>query len=374
MEFSDHDRLFLAAICDHFHEKAEWPTYGFLRRRLRQHESLDVRSVGQALERFMFDAPYVPMSVWDSKQKVTLSIRALHECQVDGIYPALNDDLDAFMQIVRLCIEKYDAAEDEEGESPEVTEAEVRLHFDMSDLMLAKVFLLIQLSGLTGSLGYNEDREGKPKDWRFTVGPAIYDYRRIRTIEDYLQKRQELFEQSWLRATGVNNILAASLSYGDSSGAEEVATNEKDVFIVYGHDRSARFEVAHYIQSQLGLRAIMLDEIPEALSMGVFEAVEKYAESAGFAIVIMTPDDLGAVQGSELLYGRARQNVLIELGYFWHKLGRRNIVILKKGEVEIPSDFAGILYAQMDEPGAWREKVRAKVQASGLVGNVADSA
>ena len=108
--------------------------------------------------------------------------------------------------------------------------------------------------------------------------------------------------------------------------------------------------------------------------MGVFEAVEKYAESAGFAIVITTPDDIGTVQGSDLLHGRARQNVLIELGYFWHKLGRQNIVILKKGEVEIPSDFAGILYALMDEPGAWREKVRGKVRAAGLVGNIADSA
>ena len=87
----------------------------------------------------------------------------------------------------------------------------------------------------------------------------------------------------------------------------------------------------------------------------------------GFAVAIMTPDDIGGLKGTDTLSGRARQNVLIELGYFWHKVGRSNTVILKKGDLEAPSDFAGMLLVEMDEAGAWRETLSKKVQAAKLV-------
>jgi predicted nucleotide-binding protein len=43
---------------------------------------------------------------------------------------------------------------------------------------------------------------------------------------------------------------------------------------------------------------------------------------------------------------RARQNVILELGWFMAKLGRRRVAILYKGELEIPSDILGIVYHQ----------------------------
>ena len=39
---------------------------------------------------------------------------------------------------------------------------------------------------------------------------------------------------------------------------------------------------------------------------------------------------------------RARQNVILELGYFIGRLGRDKVCALKKGDVEIPSDFMGV--------------------------------
>ena len=41
---------------------------------------------------------------------------------------------------------------------------------------------------------------------------------------------------------------------------------------------------------------------------------------------------------------RARQNVILELGYFMGKLGREHVCCLYKGEIELPSDISGILY------------------------------
>jgi predicted nucleotide-binding protein len=40
---------------------------------------------------------------------------------------------------------------------------------------------------------------------------------------------------------------------------------------------------------------------------------------------------------------RARQNVLLELGYFIGRLGRARVCALKRGDVEVPSDFGGVV-------------------------------
>jgi predicted nucleotide-binding protein len=41
---------------------------------------------------------------------------------------------------------------------------------------------------------------------------------------------------------------------------------------------------------------------------------------------------------------RARQNVVMELGYFIGKLGRSKVCCLYKGDIELPSDMQGICY------------------------------
>lgn len=44
------------------------------------------------------------------------------------------------------------------------------------------------------------------------------------------------------------------------------------------------------------------------------------------------------------LRNRARQNVVLELGYFIGKLSRDRVCCLHKGDVELPSDMHGIVY------------------------------
>ena len=65
----------------------------------------------------------------------------------------------------------------------------------------------------------------------------------------------------------------------------------------------------------------------------------------GFAVVLMSDkDDMGAEVGSLDYKPRARQNVILELGYFIGRLGRKNhVCVLKKGDVEVPSDILGVL-------------------------------
>jgi predicted nucleotide-binding protein len=72
----------------------------------------------------------------------------------------------------------------------------------------------------------------------------------------------------------------------------------------------------------------------------VIEKLEQYAEEAELVFVLMTPDDY-APEG----FGRARQNVVLEFGYFLGRLGRTSgkVVLLYKQGVEMPSDLSGIV-------------------------------
>jgi predicted nucleotide-binding protein len=49
--------------------------------------------------------------------------------------------------------------------------------------------------------------------------------------------------------------------------------------------------------------------------------------------------------------------VIFELGYFFGKLGRQRTCILHRGDVELPSDYHGLLYVPMDEGGGWKLKL-----------------
>jgi predicted nucleotide-binding protein len=81
----------------------------------------------------------------------------------------------------------------------------------------------------------------------------------------------------------------------------------------------------------------------------------------------MTPDDVGAsVNEQNKLLGRARQNVILELGYFTGRLGRRKVCALFKPGIEIPSDFHGVLFLELDEPGAWKTKLANELRKAGM--------
>ena len=91
-----------------------------------------------------------------------------------------------------------------------------------------------------------------------------------------------------------------------------------------------------------------------------------------FAVVILTPDDLGsALNEPGDRRGRARQNVILELGYFCGALGRRRVIVLHKGHVEIPSDYLGVVYTAMDSAGAWKLILAKELRKAGLDADIA---
>ena len=141
----------------------------------------------------------------------------------------------------------------------------------------------------------------------------------------------------------------------------------KKVFIVHGHDHGTRDMVARFIQ-QLELEPVILQEQPNR-GLTVMEKFEQHAE-VGFAVVLFTPDDIGSAKdNADTPRYRARQNVIFELGYLIRHLGRDRVAVLYKGDegdIEIPSDYSGVLYTQMDDGGGWRFELIREMKSAGL--------
>ncbi|MBX3483466.1 nucleotide-binding protein [Phenylobacterium sp.] len=155
----------------------------------------------------------------------------------------------------------------------------------------------------------------------------------------------------------------AHLSSAGTDRPMRSAPNDKHrVFIVHGHEEAPREMVARFL-SDVGLEPVILHEQANR-GMTVVEKLQANA-NVGFSVVLLTPDDTGRANVDTDLRPRARQNVILELGYFVGLLGRERVCALRKGGVEIPSDFAGVVYTEFDPAGAWRQSLAQELDAAG---------
>lgn len=188
------------------------------------------------------------------------------------------------------------------------------------------------------------------------------EYLNGRSAEELMQEKI-LRELEKLNATSDNTI--------HTSGNKGVSDNRPytfgdKIFIVHGHDEAAKHKIARLI-TDLDLRATILDEQPSK-GQTIIDKFEEYADEAGFAIVLLTADDVGGPKDEkDELKPRARQNVILELGYFLYGLGRDRVCILYEEDVELPSDIHGISYVPMDKRGAWKLELAQEIASAGIV-------
>jgi len=199
---------------------------------------------------------------------------------------------------------------------------------------------------------------------RTAVGPIeADDFLRIYADDDWaLHALRVGHLQGMIAKTEAQDIqllTAAHTSMAMAANNAEKATpvpDSKRVFVVHGHDGEAKEGTARFLE-KLGLQPIILHEQPNS-GRTIIEKFEIYSGDIAFAVILLTPDDLGsAANPPALSKPRARQNVVMELGYFIGKLGRPRVAALYKGDVELPSDIQGVLYIEMDPAGAWKTKL-----------------
>jgi len=187
----------------------------------------------------------------------------------------------------------------------------------------------------------------------------------------FYDRPNELQNANRDRASGILKKLARQL--GDGSNTKETYKEEAEktdsankIFVVHGHDNAAVTEVARMLE-KLDLEPIVLREQPNR-GATIIEKFEAYS-TVGFAVVLMTSDDLGSKAlpnpNKNELRPRARQNVILELGYFLGVLGRDKVCVLKHDDVEEPSDIFGVVYTLLDAAGRWQFDLVKELKAAG---------
>lgn len=126
----------------------------------------------------------------------------------------------------------------------------------------------------------------------------------------------------------------------------------RTVFIVHGHDGKNLTELKELLVDEFGLTPVVLYSEP-GKGRTIIEKFEDEAKKAGFAFVLLTPDDLIKTQGEE--YFQARPNVVFELGWFYGRLTRKKVCLLFKVGTKIHSDLAGV--SRIEFRTSVREKI-----------------
>jgi predicted nucleotide-binding protein len=104
----------------------------------------------------------------------------------------------------------------------------------------------------------------------------------------------------------------------------------------------------------------------------IIEKFDDTARQADLGVVVATAGDVGAARRTpkkarRKYQTRARQNVILECGYFMGRLGRKGVILLYEEGVDLPSDILGLGYIPLDSGGEWKKKLLEEVsEALGL--------
>lgn len=150
------------------------------------------------------------------------------------------------------------------------------------------------------------------------------------------------------------------------------------VFIAHGHDEAFLREVERYV-IEIGVQPIIMKDVGGP-SKSLLEKFLIVGGAARYAIVLLSGDDLGASRrqfeepdvAERALQFRARQNVILELGFFYGQLGWENVFVLEADpprlypNFERPSDLAGAVFVRYGTSGLWREQLRKQLTDAGF--------
>jgi predicted nucleotide-binding protein len=171
---------------------------------------------------------------------------------------------------------------------------------------------------------------------------------------------------------------AESVRAATSRQTEDDQAPPDSVFVVHGHDPDALTDVCNAL-SEFGVRPVVLSQT-HGSAQSLLQKFFSSSKEARFAIVILTSDDYGASRvqyeaegvADRALQYRARQNVILELGFFYGYLGWENVFVLLKKPVKVfpnferPSDLDGAVFDPIEEGGVWKTILAQKLRDAGF--------
>jgi predicted nucleotide-binding protein len=140
-------------------------------------------------------------------------------------------------------------------------------------------------------------------------------------------------------------------------------TFPRTVFLTHGHDHALRDEVQQFLR-RLKIDVTVLENEP-GQGETIIEKFERLSQ-ADFAIILLTPDDVGFPSQSPLKINyRPRQNVIMELGFFAGVFGRKRVCYIEKGKIEKPSNIGGIEMINVEKKD-WQKKLASVLRDAGF--------
>lgn len=136
------------------------------------------------------------------------------------------------------------------------------------------------------------------------------------------------------------------------------------------HDKGLLLEIARIVEDY-GYTPVRWNQSPSLFIPGKFtlEVLEKLIESEGInaSIFLFTADDTVWYRGKNV--GSPRDNVVFEHGLFSGKLGRSNSIIIKSGDVKLPTDLFGLTYIDFSEG----KRTSAEIELKNWLKNLSNS-
>lgn len=220
-----------------------------------------------------------------------------------------------------------------------------------------------------GVQGLSAGRQlGSRRDRANAILKFIFENPSIKTVENSLFssffRERALGPESESEGTEIQPIQPIRPFNGDRQltvGGKRRSSNR--VFIVHGRNEFARKSVVDFLK-QVGMEPIVLHEQPN-MGRHLLTKFIQEAELVTFAVILMTDDDMGGLD-QDSIRPRARQNVILELGYFLSHLGQPNVCALITPGLETPSDFDGIAYIKMDKGGHWQVELERELRAAAM--------
>lgn len=161
-------------------------------------------------------------------------------------------------------------------------------------------------------------------------------------------------------------MVADLLRYPTAGRAGPPVESRRTVFLAYGHSEPARKTVVEFLQEN-GLRVLQVGQEGQ-YGDSVFDNVKRYVKRSHFGIVLFTADDEGYARkdGLSHIRKRPRMNVVFELGYLLSRLSTRRVRVLVEDDLEIPTNYSGILNIPLRPDQAWKATLARELRLAGI--------
>jgi predicted nucleotide-binding protein len=177
-------------------------------------------------------------------------------------------------------------------------------------------------------------------------------------LDDKISKLQKDIKEK----TNKLNSIKISLSFLESKTEETTESAKSKVFFVHGTECDITMKVLAFLKN-IGLEPVILKELAAA-GKTLIDEIQEHSE-VKYAIALLTPDNVGGVYSEELQF-RPTQNVILEVGFFVGKYGRKNVSSLHHEDIELPADYHGYEYIKMDETDDWKSTLAKELKNAGF--------